>query len=116
MTRRAKKASTLSAVVVRFSPAGATSAREFLSNRRRWRPPNNNASATRTPMRRRVRDLGRRDDMDLALKARMTEEIARLFPRCPADRAEAIAAHTSVVGKRPGSGAPRRDGRWPTMR
>ena len=49
-------------------------------------------------MRRRERDAERRAGEDLELQARFVNEIARLFPGCPAERAEAIARHTSVRG------------------
>ncbi|GIJ78738.1 hypothetical protein SAMN05443287_1162 [Micromonospora phaseoli] len=100
MTRRAKKASVLSAVVVRFNrsrkrydrlgllvePAGLESAeRQCLGD-----------EAAR--LRRRERDRERRAEQDVALMARMAEQIRRLFPGCPASRAEAIAGHTGLRG------------------
>jgi hypothetical protein len=49
-------------------------------------------------MRRRERDRERRADSDADLQGRFVTEIARLFPGCPAGRAEAIARHTSLRG------------------
>ncbi len=49
-------------------------------------------------MRRRERDRERRADSDAELQGRFVNEIARLFPGCPAGRAEAIARHTSLRG------------------
>ena len=49
-------------------------------------------------LRRRERDARRRTEQDLNLVRRAVEEIIRLFPACPRDRAEAIAAHTGVRG------------------
>ena len=49
-------------------------------------------------MRRRERDAERRADEDLELQARLVAEIARLFPGCPDERAEAIARHTALRG------------------
>ena len=49
-------------------------------------------------MRRRERDAERRAGEDLELQARFVNEIARSFPGCPAERAEAIARHTSLRG------------------
>ena len=49
-------------------------------------------------MRRRERDAERRADEDLELQGRFVAEIARLFPGCPAERAEAIAGHTALRG------------------
>ena len=48
--------------------------------------------------RRRERDAQRRAGEDLALRARMAEEIVRLFPGCPPERAQSIARHASVRG------------------
>jgi hypothetical protein len=49
-------------------------------------------------MRRRERDRERRAAEDVELQASMAKQIRRLFPRCPAGRAEAIARHTSLRG------------------
>jgi hypothetical protein len=100
MTRRAKKASTLSAVVVRFNrsrkryerlgvlvePAAVDAAEEQCLGDEEAR------------LRRRERDRERRAGQDLVLVARTAEEIRRLFPGCPPARAEAIAGHTGVRG------------------
>lgn len=48
--------------------------------------------------RRRERDAARRAKEDFELQARMAEEIARLFPGCPAQRAQAIARHAAARG------------------
>jgi hypothetical protein len=49
-------------------------------------------------LRQRERDRERRAHQDVELTARMAEEISRLFPACPRQRAEAIAAHTALRG------------------
>ena len=49
-------------------------------------------------MRRRERDRERRAAEDVELAASLVKEITRLYPRCPAERAEAIARHTSLRG------------------
>ncbi|WP_433172771.1 DUF2293 domain-containing protein [Actinoallomurus sp. CA-150999] len=100
LTRRAKKASTLSAVVVRF-------------NRRRKRYDRQGLLVEEPALelaeeqcladedvraRRRERDRERRADEDLEFQARMAGEIRRMFPGCPADRAEAIARHAGTRG------------------
>jgi len=100
LTRRATKASTLSAVVVRWSrsrkryerqgvlveePALALAEEQCMSD----------ADAR---MRRRERDEVRRAGLDAKFQARLAAEITRIFPRCPADRAKAIAEHTGVRG------------------
>jgi hypothetical protein len=100
LTRRAAKASSLSAVVVRWSrnrkryerqgvlveePALALAEQQCMSD----------ADAR---MRRRERDSARRARLDDDFQARLAKEIARLFPACPPERADAIAAHTSLRG------------------
>ncbi len=49
-------------------------------------------------MRRRERDQERRAAQDVELQARMADEIARLFPRCPPGRAGAIAIAYRAAG------------------
>ena len=100
LTRRAKKASGLSAVVVRWSrtrkryerlgllveePALERAEQQCLAD-----------EDART--RRRERDRERRADEDAEFRVKVANEITRLFPRCPAGRAEAIARHTSLRG------------------
>ena len=100
LTRRATKASTLSAVVVRWSrsrkryerqgtlveePALALAEEQCLSD-------------VDARMRRRERDAVRRTTADAAFQARLAQEIVRLFPGCPAERASAIAEHTGLRG------------------
>lgn len=100
LTRRAKKNSRLSAVVVRWS-----------RNRKRYErqgllveEPALDAAEQQclddedARMRRRERDRERRADQDVAFQASFAAEIRRLFPRCPADRAEAIARHAALRG------------------
>jgi hypothetical protein len=100
LTRRARKHSGLSAVVVRFSrarrryerqatlvePAALEQAeRECLSD-----------EAQRAAERERAR--ARREAGDIRLQAEMAQQIRRLFPGCPPTRADAIAAHTALRG------------------
>jgi hypothetical protein len=100
LTRRAKKASGLSAVVVRWSrtrkryerqgilveePALEQAERECLADQ-----------AARA--RRRERDQERRAREDVLFQSRMAQEIVRLFPGCPAERAAAIARHAGLRG------------------
>jgi hypothetical protein len=100
LTRRAKKASGLSAVVLRL-------------NRRRKRYERQGLLVEESALelaeeqcladedvraRRRTRARERRENEDVELRERTAEEIRRLFPGCPPDRAEAIARHTSVRG------------------
>ena len=100
LTRRAKAGSRLSAVVVRFSrsrkrferpgilveePALERAEQECLAD-----------EAARA--RRREREAMPRREQDLELQARIAEEIVRLFPGCPVERAQLIARHASVRG------------------
>ena len=100
LTRRARKASRLSAVVVRWSRsrkryerqgilveegALAEAERQCLAD-----------SAAR--VRRRERDALRRAEEDVEFQARFAAEIARLYPGCPAERAQAIASHAGLRG------------------
>jgi hypothetical protein len=100
LTRRAKRASRLSAVVVRFSRARKRYERQgilveetALEQAERECLADEEARA-----RRRVRDDARRAAADLKLQAEIAREIARLFPGCPAERAAAIAGHTGTRG------------------
>jgi hypothetical protein len=45
-----------------------------------------------------LRDQTRRVDEDRRFQAELVHEIARLFPGCPTDRAEAIARHAGMRG------------------
>jgi hypothetical protein len=100
LTRRAKKASGLSAVVVRWSRTrkryerkGLLVEEPALEQAERQCLADEDAR-----IRRRERDRERRADSDDELQARFVQEITRLFPGCPAGRAEAIARHTSLRG------------------
>ncbi len=100
LTRRARKASRLSAVVVRWStrrnrferqgilaePAAVEqAARECLSD----------ADAREL---RRTRDQSRRVDQDRRFRGEFAAAIHEQFPGCPVDRAEAIALHAAARG------------------
>jgi hypothetical protein len=100
LTRRAKKASTLSAVVVRFSRARKRYERQgILVEQAALQAAERQCLGDEGAReRRRERDRERRAGQDQALVSRMAEEIVRLFPGCPSGRAEAIAAHTGVRG------------------
>lgn len=100
LTRRAKKASTLSAVVVRWSKTRKRYERQGLlvEDPALEQAEEQCLADSDARMRRRERDAERRAGEDLELRARFVAEIARLFPRCPAERAEAIAGHTAARG------------------
>ena len=95
LTRRSKRASRLSAVVVRFSRARRRYERQGILVEE---PALERAEAeclqdedART--RRRSHDDTRRAAEDRRFQAELACEMRRLFPGCPADRAEAIARH-----------------------
>ncbi len=108
LTRRAKKASGLSAVVVRFNRSRKRYERQgilveeaALDQAERECLADEEARA-----RRREREEARRAGQDLAFEAEMAAEIVRLFPRCPVTSAEAIAHHAGARGSgRVGRGA-----------
>ncbi len=100
LTRRAKKASGLSAVVVRWSRTRKRYERQgLLVDEPALEQAEQQCLADEEArMRRRDRDRERRAAGDVEFAASMASVIGRLFPRCPAGRAEAIARHTSLRG------------------
>ncbi len=100
LTRRAKKASTLNAVVVRFSRARKRYERQGLlvEEAALDAAERQCLSDEVARERRRERDRQRRVNEDLALVAATVDHIRRLFPNIPSARAEAIAAHTGQRG------------------
>jgi hypothetical protein len=100
LTRRAKKASTLSAVVVRWSRTRKRYERQgILTEEAALEAAEQACLADEDArMRRRERDGERRAREDVELQAKMAGEITRLFPRCPPERAEAVARHTALRG------------------
>jgi hypothetical protein len=100
LTRRAKKASGLSAVVVRWSRTRKRYERQGLlvEDAALEHAEQQCLADEDARIRRRVRDRERRAAADVELQAAMVREIRQLFPRCPAGRAKAIAQHTSLRG------------------
>jgi hypothetical protein len=100
LTRRARKASGLSAVVVRWSRTRKRYERQGLleENAALEQAEQQCLADEDARMRRRERDGERRAAADVELQAAMMREIRRFFPRCPPGRAEAIAQHTSLRG------------------
>ena len=100
LTRRAKRASGLWAVVVRFSRARRRYERQgLLVEQEALEQAEAECLADQEAReRRRERDSERRGKEDRELVGRMAAEIARLYPRCPPERAEAIARHAAVRG------------------
>jgi hypothetical protein len=100
LSRRARKASTLSAVVVKFSRSrkryerqGILVEPEALELAERQCLDDEDAR-----QRRRERDRLRRDAEDVVFQARMAAEIVRLFPGCPERRAKQIVQHAGERG------------------
>jgi hypothetical protein len=100
LSRRAKRASGLSAVVIRFSRARRRYERQgILVEEAGLEAAEAQCLADEDARaRRRERDRERRADQDLEFQARLAEAIGRMFPGCPAGRAEAIALHAGTRG------------------
>ena len=98
LTRRAKKASGLSAVVVRFSRSrrryerqGVLVGEQALEQAEQACLADDDARR-----RRRIREEERRAGHDVEFQADFAGDIAELFPRCPPERAEEIARHAGA--------------------
>lgn len=100
LTRRAKKASGLSAVVVRFSRARRRYERQgiLVEELALMEAEAQCLADDDVRSRRRERDEERRAVHDGEFEAAFAAEIGRMFPRCPDDRAAAIAAHAGARG------------------
>lgn len=100
LTRRATKASTLSAVVVRWSRSRKRYERQgaLVEESALELAEEQCMSDADARLRRRERDTVRRASMDAEFQDRLAQEIRRLFPGCPVERAVAIAEHTGLRG------------------
>jgi hypothetical protein len=100
LTRRAKKGSRLSAVVVRWSRTRKRYERQGLlvEEAALEAAEQQCLDDEDARMRRRERDRERRAAQDLSFQTKFATEIERLFPLCPKERAEAIAAHAALRG------------------
>jgi len=100
LTRRAKQASRLSAVVVRWSRSRKRYERQgILAEEAAIQRAEEQCLADEdVRLRRRDRDRERRAAEDVEFQARMADEIRRLFPGCPQPRATAIAQHAALRG------------------
>jgi hypothetical protein len=100
LSRRAKAASGLSAVVVRFNRSRKRYERQgiLVEEAALERAEQQCLDDEDARSRRRERDRERRADADVRLQAQMAEKIVRLFPGCPPRRAEAIAQHAGARG------------------
>ncbi|MBU2669878.1 DUF2293 domain-containing protein [Actinoplanes bogorensis] len=100
LTRRAKQASRLSAVVVRFNKSRKRNERQGLLVERAAveLAEQQCLSDEDARARRRERDRERREVADETFQHDLAERIVRLFPGCPPERAAVISAHTGVRG------------------
>ena len=100
LTRRAKKASSLSAVVVRFSRARRRYERQgiLVEEQALVLAESECLADEESRRRRRVREKERRAEHDEEFTAAFAAEIRNLFPGCPIPRAEGIAAHAAQRG------------------
>ena len=98
LTRRARKASTLSAVVVRWSRARKRYERQGVLVEQPALELAEEQCLADSDVRARQRERARekRAVEDVEFQQRMATEITRLFPGCPADRAQAIANHAGT--------------------
>ena len=94
------KVSTAHAVVVRFSRSRGRYERQGLlvEPAALARAEDECLADEELRLRRRERDVERRDQEDAKLVERMTAQILALYPRCPPKEAHAIAAHTAARG------------------
>ncbi|GAB2592497.1 hypothetical protein Aab01nite_37510 [Paractinoplanes abujensis] len=100
LTRRAKQASRLSAVVVRFNKSRKRNERQGLLVERSALElaEQQCLSDEDARARRRVRDRERRAAADDVFQQKLAGLIGELFPGCPPDRAAEISLHTAVRG------------------
>ena len=100
LTRRARKASRLAAVVVRASRPRKRYERQgiLVEEAALERAEAECLGDAEARARRRKREAVRRAEQDLDFQAELAREIARLYPGCPAERAEAIARHAGTRG------------------
>jgi hypothetical protein len=112
LTRRAKKASKLSAVVVRWSKSRKRHERQGLlvEETALEQAEQQCLADADIRLRRRERDAVRREHEDVEFQRRFAAGIARQYPGCPPERAEAIARHAGLRGSgRVGRSAAGRD-------
>jgi hypothetical protein len=100
LTRRARKRSRLSAVVVRFSRARKRYERQGVLVEEYALDQAEAECLADEPARarRRERDAARRAEEDVEFQERMAASIRELFPGCPSERAAAIARHAAIRG------------------
>jgi hypothetical protein len=100
LSRRARRASRLAVVVVRFSRSRRRYERQgiLVEEGALEQAEAQCLADEEARARRRERDRQRRAGQDVAFGARLAEAVVQLFPGCPAGRAEAIARHAGLRG------------------
>ncbi|WP_274557112.1 DUF2293 domain-containing protein [Streptomyces spiramyceticus] len=100
LTRRAREASSLWAVVIRHSRRRKRYERQGLlvEETALARAESACLADADSRARRRARDAARRAAEDVRFTATLTTKILHLYPSCPPQRAHAIATHTSERG------------------
>ncbi|GAA3370092.1 hypothetical protein GCM10020367_15350 [Streptomyces sannanensis] len=100
LTRRAREWSSLSAVVIRFNRRRGRYERRgvLVEEAALARAEEQCLADADARARRRERDAARRATEDVRFTAALADEVLRLFPGCPPERAREIATHTSVRG------------------
>lgn len=98
LTRRSRKLSGLSAIVVRFSRARRRYERQgvLVEAEALEQAEEQCLADEEVRQRRRERARVQRDEADVVFQTVLAAEIQRLFPRCPAGRAQAIATHAGT--------------------
>lgn len=100
LSRRAKKESTLAVLVLRFNRRRKRYERKgiLVEEAALERAEQQCLADEDARARRRERDAARRSVQDVEFQAAFTAEVLRLFPGCPAKRAQRIAAHAGLRG------------------
>jgi hypothetical protein len=100
LSRRARKASTLSAIVVKFSRSRKRYERQgiLVEPQALELAEQQCLDDEDARRRRRERDRLSREAEDVVFQGRVAAEIVRLFPGCPEQRARHIAMHTGQRG------------------
>ena len=100
LSRRAKRISGLSAVVVRWSRSRKRYERQGILAEAEAieRAEQECLSDAEARGRRRERDEAQRADEDMRFRAEFAAAIRKLFPRCPPSRADAMACHAATRG------------------
>lgn len=100
LTRRARKYSKLSAVVVRFNRTRKRYERQGILVSPEAVSQAEQECLADAPQReaRRIKEAARRTENDRELVAEMTERILQRYPQCPAKEARRIAEHTAERG------------------